>query len=65
MATVTVRTLPWYAPPRVAQAVRQVRRYPLIPVGLLMFLLVIPAVVYDRDLRGLHDRATGTVVVRR
>jgi peptide/nickel transport system permease protein len=45
MATVTVRTLPWYAPPRVAQAVRQVRRYPLIPVGLLMLLLVIPAVL--------------------
>jgi peptide/nickel transport system permease protein len=28
----------------VAQAVRQARRYPLIPVGLLMLLLVIPAV---------------------
>src|SRR5215467_14411933 len=37
MATVTVRTLPWYSPPRVAQAMRQARRYPLIPV-------VIPAV---------------------
>jgi len=44
MATVTARTLPWYAPPRVAQAVRQVRRYPLIPLSLLMVFLVIPAV---------------------
>jgi peptide/nickel transport system permease protein len=45
MATVTVRTLPWYAPPRVAQAMRQVRRYPVIPVALLMLLLVVPAVL--------------------
>jgi len=44
MATVTVRTLPWYSPPRLAQALRQARRYPLIPLGLLTFLLVIPAV---------------------
>ena len=43
MATVTVRTLPWYSPPRVVQAMRQARRYPLIPLGLLTFLLVIPA----------------------
>jgi uncharacterized RDD family membrane protein YckC len=26
--------------------------------------LVIPAVVYDKDGRGLHDRAAGSVVVR-
>src|SRR6266849_4433155 len=44
MATVTARTLPWYSPPRIAQAMRQARRYPLIPMGLLTFLLVIPAV---------------------
>lgn len=31
----------------------------------LLICLVIPAVVYDRDRRGLHDRAAGTVVVRR
>src|SRR5262245_35413713 len=44
MATVTVRTLPWYSPPRVAQAMRQAKRYPLIPLAILSFLLVIPAV---------------------
>jgi hypothetical protein len=44
MATVTGRTLPWYAPPRVTQAMRQVRRYPLVPLAILTFLLVIPAV---------------------
>jgi uncharacterized RDD family membrane protein YckC len=30
---------------------------------LLLFLLV-PAVIWDRDSRGLHDRASGTAVVR-
>lgn len=29
-----------------------------------LLLLVIPAVVYDRDQRGLHDRAAGAVAVR-
>jgi uncharacterized RDD family membrane protein YckC len=31
----------------------------------LLLLLVVPAVVYDRDRRGLHDRAAGTVALRR
>ena len=43
MATETIRTLPWYATPRVSQAMRQVGRYPLVPLALLTFLLVIPA----------------------
>jgi peptide/nickel transport system permease protein len=43
MATETMRTLPWYATPRVAQAMGQVKRYPLVPLALLTFLLVIPA----------------------
>jgi peptide/nickel transport system permease protein len=43
MATETITTLPWYAPPRVAQAMGQVRRYPVVPIALLTFLLVIPA----------------------
>lgn len=30
----------------------------------VLLALVIPAVVYDRDRRGLHDRLGGTVVVR-
>ena len=33
-------------------------------VRTLLLLAVVPAVVYDRDLRGLHDRAANTVVVR-
>jgi len=33
-------------------------------VRLVLLQLLIPAVVYDRDNRGLHDRAAGTIVVR-
>lgn len=29
----------------------------------LLIALVLPAVIFDRDRRGLHDRAAGTVVV--
>lgn len=45
MATVTARSLPWYARPRVVHALRQARRYPLVPLAMLTFLLVIPAVL--------------------
>lgn len=31
----------------------------------VLLCLVLPAVVYDRDRRGLHDRAANTIVVRR
>lgn len=30
----------------------------------LLLVLLVPAVIWDRDSRGLHDRASGTVVVR-
>lgn len=41
-------------------------RLSLIDVLMRTFLLalVIPAAIYDRDQRGLHDRAVGSVVVR-
>src|SRR5919106_6328863 len=45
MATVTARTLRWYAAPRLLRVVRQARRYPVVPVAILAFLLVIPAVL--------------------
>jgi uncharacterized RDD family membrane protein YckC len=41
------------------------------PVGLLwalvrtiLFLAVVPALVFDQDQRGLHDKAANTVVIR-
>ncbi|MBR8744419.1 RDD family protein [Nocardiopsis sp. MG754419] len=33
-------------------------------VRTFLLCLVIPAVVYDRDTRGLHDRAAGTIATR-
>ena len=33
-------------------------------VRLMLLLLVLPAVIMDRDGRGLHDKAAGTVVLR-
>jgi uncharacterized RDD family membrane protein YckC len=35
-----------------------------VVVRTLLLLLAVPAVVYDRDRRGLHDKAAGCVVVR-
>ena len=37
-----------------------------MPVALrtALLLLLVPALITDRDGRGLHDRAAGTVVVR-
>jgi len=34
-------------------------------VRTVLLCLVIPAVIYDRDQRGLHDKLAGTVLVRR
>lgn len=33
-------------------------------VRTVLLCVVIPAVIWDRDQRGLHDRAAGTVLVR-
>jgi len=35
-----------------------------VVVRTVLLLIVVPAVVYDRDRRGLHDKAAGCVVVR-
>ena len=34
-------------------------------VRTILLAVVIPAVIYDRDQRGLHDRWAGTILVRR
>ncbi|WP_261562007.1 RDD family protein [Frankia tisae] len=38
--------------------------WPWIGVRTLLLALLVPVVIWDRDQRGLHDRAAGTVVVR-
>ncbi len=49
--------------------VRSVTRPVLTPVQVLvrtvLLCLFVPAVIWDRDGRGLHDRAAGTAIVRR
>ncbi len=35
-----------------------------VVVRSILLFLVVPAVIYDRDGRGLHDRAAGTVVIK-
>jgi hypothetical protein len=50
------------------------RVVPLVPgylgvwrpfVRTILVMLFIPAVIYDKDQRGLHDRWAGTILVRR
>lgn len=36
---------------------------PRVMLRTVLLCLVVPAVIWDRDQRGLHDRAAGTVVV--
>jgi peptide/nickel transport system permease protein len=62
MATVTARSLPWYAPPRMAGLWRRVRRYPLVPIGMLTFLLVIPAALAPQV--APHDPLKGSLAKR-
>jgi peptide/nickel transport system permease protein len=40
----SARTLPWYAVPWVVDGWLKIRRLPLIPLAILLFLLVIPAI---------------------
>jgi peptide/nickel transport system permease protein len=44
MPQLTTRTLPWYAVPWVVDGWRKVKRYPLIPLAILLFLVVVPAI---------------------
>lgn len=68
-----VLVLTWLASGSAGQLVHGLRvvRLDGKPVGLprallrtLLLCLLVPAVVWDRDGRGLHDKAVGTVVVR-
>jgi len=58
------RTLPWYAIPWVVNGWRQVKRYPLFSLGILVFVLILPAIFapvfapHDAFLGSLSDRLT-------
>jgi uncharacterized RDD family membrane protein YckC len=71
---VEVALLTWLGGASFGQRLRRlgVARLDGAPVGLwralvrtALILVVVPALVTDRDGRGLHDRAAGTVVLRR
>ena len=42
MATAVSQPIPWYNPPRIARAVFQARRYPVLPVVILVFSWLFP-----------------------
>ncbi|CAO5166873.1 putative membrane protein/domain [Frankia sp. AiPs1] len=43
---------------------RASQSWPWIALRTLLLALLVPVLIWDRDLRGTHDRAAGTVVVR-
>ena len=55
----TTRTLPWYAVPWVIDGWRKLKRYPLIPLAMLVFVLVIPAIF--APLVAPHDPGMGSL----
>lgn len=44
MPQLTTRTLPWYGVPWVIDGWHKVKRYPFVPLAILLFFLVIPAI---------------------
>src|SRR6266498_623376 len=62
MATAASQPVPWYSPPKIARAVFQVKRYPVLPSAILLFLLVIPAVFAPQV--APHDPLKGSLSKR-
>jgi peptide/nickel transport system permease protein len=62
MATAISRTLPWYSAPKLARSVFQIKRYPVLPGAILLFLLVIPAIFAPQV--APHDPLKGTLSKR-
>ena len=55
----STRTLPWYAIPWVVDGWRQLKRYPLVSLGILALVLVIPAIF--APVVAPHDPFLGTL----
>jgi peptide/nickel transport system permease protein len=62
MATAVSQPVPWYNPPKIARAVFQAKRYPVLPLVILMFFLVIPAIF--APLVAPHDPLKGSLSKR-
>ena len=62
MATAVSQPVPWYNPPKIARAVFQAKRYPVVPVAILLLFLVIPAIF--APLVAPHDPLKGSLSKR-
>jgi peptide/nickel transport system permease protein len=62
MATAVSQPVPWYNPPKIAKAVFQAKRYPVVPVAILVFFLLIPAIF--APLVAPHDPLKGALSKR-
>jgi peptide/nickel transport system permease protein len=62
MATAVSQPVPWYSPPQIARAVFQAKRYPVVPVAILVLFLVIPAIF--APLVAPHDPLKGSLSKR-
>jgi peptide/nickel transport system permease protein len=62
MATAVSQPVPWYNPPRIAKAVFQAKRYPVVPVAILVLFLLIPAIF--APLVAPHDPLKGSLSKR-
>ena len=65
MAISIPKAKPWYSPPRLAKTLGDVKRLPLIPILILLFVLVLPAIFanvwsnargFDPEVGTLQDR---------
>lgn len=64
MRLLRLRVLPLTAVGAVGEGRRAVPGAVSVALRTALLLLLVPALISDRDGRGLHDRAAGTVVVR-
>jgi peptide/nickel transport system permease protein len=62
MATAVSQPVPWYNPPKIAKAVFQAKRYPVLPVAILVLFLLIPAIF--APLVAPHDPLKGALSKR-
>ncbi|MEE8159127.1 MAG: ABC transporter permease [Dehalococcoidia bacterium] len=65
MAISIPKTKPWFSPPRLAKRFRDARRLPLVPIFIIVFVLVLPAIFanvwsnfrgFDPEVGTLQDR---------
>jgi peptide/nickel transport system permease protein len=62
MATAISQPVPWYSPPKIARAVFQVKRYPVLPLAIILLFLVIP-VIFAAQIAP-HDPLKGSLSKR-